>query len=406
MIGSIQKRGKCYYIVFRITDYKTGKKKQKWLRAGRLKRQADETLSEMMGEVHTGTFRQIKKSTFAQFSKLWLESYAETICKPSTLRSYQSIIRNHFSPVFGDMAMTAISTEMLQRYVAKRLKKVKPKTVVNEIVPLKKMFKHAVKWGYIKFNPAIDVERPKVEEEEMEILIPKEIRILLDNVTPKYKPLFLTAILTGMRRGELLGLQWGDIDNNHNQIHVKRSMWEGQFYSPKSKASKRKIDMTPTLVLELKKHKLVCPVSEHELVFCNPFGKPLDPDNMIKREFIPALRRAKIRKIRFHDLRHTNVALRIEQNQNIKYIQKQIGHASIQTTLDRYGHLIKEVNQEQAIKLDSILGFVENSGSLKNPVSRLLAKTGNFRESEVGENLRPLKKLVAGTGFEPATFGL
>ena len=127
---------------------------------------------------------------------------------------------------------------------------------------------------------------------------------------------------------------------------------------------------------------------------------------MIKREFIPALRRAKFRKIRFHDLRHTNVALRIEQNQNIKYIQKQIGHASIQTTLDRYGHLKKEVNQEPAVKLDSILGFVENSGSLKNPVSRLLAKTGNFRESEVGENLKPLKKLVAGTGFEPATFGL
>tara|TARA_B100000959_G_scaffold285922_1_gene362408 strand:+ start:2123 stop:2329 length:207 start_codon:yes stop_codon:yes gene_type:complete len=68
------------------------------------------------------------------------------------------------------------------------------------------MFKHAVKWGYIKFNPAIDEERPKVEEEEMEILIPKEIRLLLDNVTPKYKPLFLTAILTGMRRGELLGV--------------------------------------------------------------------------------------------------------------------------------------------------------------------------------------------------------
>lgn len=89
---------------------------------------------------------------------------------------------------------------------------------------------------------------------------------------------------------------------------------------------------------------------------------------MIKRQYFPALKRAKIRQIRFHDLRHTNVALRIEQEQNIKYIQNQLGHASIQTTLDRYGHLISDVNTEQAKKLDSILGF-DREGELGTTLS-------------------------------------
>ena len=95
------------------------------------------------------------------------------------------------------------------------------------------------------------------------------------------------------------------------------------------------------------------------LVFCNDEGKPLSPDALVRRQFFPALRRAKLRKIRFHDLRHTNVALRIAENQNIKYIQHQLGHASIQTTLDRYGHLMSEGNQEQAKGLDSRLRFSE-----------------------------------------------
>jgi len=260
-------------------------------------------------------------------------------------------------------AKNDLTTGMLQGYVAKRVQKVKPKTVNNEIVVLRRMLKHAVRWGYLRSSPAEYVERPKVEHQEMNILRPEEITRFLDKVTPEYRPLFLTAILTGMRRGELLGLQWHDINWTTKQIHVRRSLWKGSFITPKSKRSVRRIDMTPNLAVELKKHKLACPPSKLDLVFCTSTGQPLDPDNLVKREFLPALTRANAPRVRFHDLRHTNVALRIEQGQNIKYIQNQLGHASIQTTLDRYGHLIVETNHEQAAKLDSILGFGEHSGS-------------------------------------------
>lgn len=374
MTGSIHKKGNKYYIVFRVYDSKTGKKKQKWTPAGISKREAERKLVELMGEVHNGSYKEIKKITFDNFSKLWIDSYAKTKTKPSTLRSYQDIIKNHLTPAMGDYLLTEINTAMLQRYVAIRLDDVKPKTVINELVPMKRMFKHAVTWGYLKVNPAEYVERPRVEYEEMEILTPDEIRLFLDNVTIKYKCIFLTAILTGMRRGELLGLQWGDIDWQHCQIHVRRSLCNTskKLISPKSKRSIRKIDMSPSLVMELKRHKLASPVSEIDLVFANSKGRPSDGDSLVKRQFLPALRRAKIRKVRFHDLRHSNVALRIEQEQNIKYIQHQLGHASIQTTLDRYGHLIKEVNQEQAMKLDNALGFVEQSGNFSDSVRSLL----------------------------------
>jgi integrase len=399
MRGSITKKGNNFYVYLWING------KKKWFSgAGNSKRKAEKILNEKLGEIENGTYQEIKKISFKDFAPLWIESYAKSKVKPSTLRSYRDIINNHLKPVFEDFLLSNITTAMLQKHVAQRLENVKPKTVINEIVVLKEMFKHAIRWGYLKVSPAAYVERPRVEKEEMDILTPDEIRLFLDQVTPKYKPFFLTAILTGMRRGELLGLQWGDIDWNHNQIHVRRSLWKGQFVTPKSKTSMRRIDMSPYLTIELKKHMMASPFKELDnLVFCNEEGKSSDPDALIKRQFLPALRRAKIRQVRFHDLRHTNVALRIEQGQNIKYIQHQLGHASIQTTLDRYGHLIKDVNTEQAKKLDSILGFVECSGNMSG-FGRKMVEMDNKKGLE--ESPKPLISLVAGRGFEPLTFGL
>jgi integrase len=261
MRGSITKKGNNYYVYLWI-----GGKKKWFSGAGDSKRKAEKILNEKLGELENGTYQEIKKIRFKAFADLWLESYVKSKVKPSTLRSYQDILKNHLKPIFGDLQLTGITTAMLQKYVAKRLESVKPKTVINELVPVKEMFKHAVRWGYLKVNPAEYVERPRVEKEEMEILIPEEIRLFLEQVTPKYIPFFLTAILTGMRRGELLGLQWGDIDWNNIQIHVRRTLWKRQFVTPKSKRSIRRIDMSPYLAMELKKHLLASPFKELALV--------------------------------------------------------------------------------------------------------------------------------------------
>jgi len=217
----------------------------------------------------------------------------------------------------------------------------------------------------VRDNPALYVEKPRVERKEMDFLKPEEIRFLLEHARPRFHPLFLCAALTGMRRGELLSLQWGDIDWHESQIYVRRPLYfeahwtererKWRFITPKSKNFVRAINMSPTLSLELKKYKLAHPPGGYDLVFAQEDGKPLDSDNMVKREFLPALTRAKIRKVAFHSLRHSFTALLIAQGENIKYIQSQLGHASVQTTLDRYGHLLPMTHKEVAHRLDQTL---------------------------------------------------
>jgi len=170
--------------------------------------------------------------------------------------------------------------------------------------------------------------------------------------------------MTGMREGELLGFQWGDIDWNAKQFWVRRTLQLGRFYEPKTKASKRRIDVDDDLLLEIKKWKLRCPMGNHDLVFPNRDGNPMDATNMIKRIWYPILRRAGLPRNRFHLLRHTNVSLRIAAGQNIKYIQNQLGHSSIQVTLDIYGHLMKPVDHEEVKKLRVTLFGNNNEDSV------------------------------------------
>jgi len=124
------------------------------------------------------------------------------------------------------------------------------------------------------------------------------------------------------------------------------------------------VDLAPELVSELKKWKLACPVGELNLVFPGPEGKPRDASGMLRRSFFPALRRAKLPKIRFHDLRHTYASLLIDQGEYPKYIQAQLDHSSITMTMDIYGHLMKRVNQKAAARLGSaIFGKSDTNGS-------------------------------------------
>ena len=122
--------------------------------------------------------------------------------------------------------------------------------------------------------------------------------------------------------------------------------------------------MPPSLKEALELYRLQCPVSPHDLIFCTKDGTPLDQRNFIEREFWPTLTRAGLRRIRFHDLRHTYTALLIAQGTNVKFIQSQLGHASVQTTLDRYGHLLPETQRHVGDRLDAqVFGEKKNDGT-------------------------------------------
>jgi integrase len=148
------------------------------------------------------------------------------------------------------------------------------------------------------------------------------------------------AIFTGMRQGEILGLQWGDIDWSGRQIHVRRAWKEGAFTEPKTRNSIRRVDFPEFLVLELKKWRLQCPKGDLDLVFPSETGNPISHANLLQRGSYPALRRAGLRKIRFHDLRHTFASLMIANGEDIVRVSRLLGHASPNITLSIYSHML------------------------------------------------------------------
>ena len=300
----------------------------------------------------------MRQGDVAELVKKWKEDYLTVQqrlgrLKPSTLRSYQSNLDGHIAPFFGAMALSEVRLASVQEFIKALLGKgLSPKTIGNVIVILKEMFKHAVQWGHLDANPVQYVERPRGEDKEMDVFTPDEIRRLLGAQDEPLLTLLLTAVLTGMRQGELFGLQWEDIDFARDVIHVRRSLWHGTLGTPKSRRSRRAIDMPPTLEQALQQQSTS---RRSEFVFCSERGTPLDADNFRHREFPAALRRAELRRIRFHDLRHTYTSLLIAHGAHPKYIQAQLGHASIQTTLDRYGHLMPQLHQAEAQKLDQLV---------------------------------------------------
>jgi integrase len=179
-----------------------------------------------------------------------------------------------------------------------------------------------------------------------------------------------------MRLGELLAMKWSNIDWHRSQYFVREGLYKGRFVEPKSTSSKRAMNLPQTLLEALRTYKarqsekrlqVGETYQDHDLLFCTALGTPLDRGNVVKREFSPVLRQAGLRRIRFHDLRHTFATLLIDQGESPKYIQAQLGHASIQVTMDRYGHLLPDVHQQAAQRLEeSLFG-----SSVRKPLENL-----------------------------------
>lgn len=354
-----------------VTDFYDQFGKRHWETIGTSKKEAEERLAKRLLEVKSGSFSQEgEQTTFREIADAWYKNHAKVNTRLSTYEGYHSHIYKHLIPFFGDIKLNRITPSLIDKFKAEKLEEGLHRETINKILTrLGGVLKYAVRHRIISHNPTVDVdklstsqsEKEEDQPEETNILTPEEVNLLLEHTT--YRPLIFTAVLTGARQGELLALQWGDIDWNARQIHIRRSIYRGRLFEPKTKRSKRKIDMTPTLVSELKRWKLACPNSGDNLLFPNEVGKPIDPSNLRKRIFEPALRRAGLRKVRFHDLRHTYASLLIHQGEHPKYIQTQLGHSSINVTMDTYGHLMEGVNVQATKRLDATL-FGKNGSKM------------------------------------------
>ena len=343
-----------------------GKRRWKTLPKGATKTKAKEAMRDIEDQLSRGIYLPDKRiPLFKEVAKDWIE-YKRPNLRQSTWSVYEGHTRNHFHD-FDNLKINRITTARIEKYIVDRQnQEMNISTIKKILVTLGQIMAYAVRHKYIDFNPARDAEKPigqgNTKKQKIRVLTPDEINALIDAESgPKYKILFQLAIFSGARQGEILGLKWSDVDWENSQIHIQRTFNNDAWYDTKTDTSDRKIDLGPAMMTALKKWKLACPTSELNLVFPNKAENPINHNNLVNRHFNPALKAAGLPKIRFHDLRHTYASLLIEQGENIKYIQSQLGHSSPSVTLNIYAHLMKPVNQEAACRLENTI--FETSGS-------------------------------------------
>jgi integrase len=341
-----------------VIDYydNQGKRRRKTLKKGIRKARAKEILRDIEDRLSKGTYIPEKKiPTFSEVAKDWLE-YKKPNIRGSTWSVYDGYLRNHFYDL-DRIKTNRITTASIEKFVTHRQKQgMHINTLRTLIMTVGQILSYAVRHRYINYNPVKDIERPKSQGKEknqtIRVLTPVDINALFKaEKNLKYRTLYMLAIFSGARQGELLGLKWSDVDWINSQIHIQRTFNHKTWYDTKTETSNRKIDLGPVMMTALKKWKLACPISELDLIFPNKAGNPINHDNMCHRYYKPALKRAGLGKVRFHDLRHTYASLLIEQGENIKYIQTQLGHSNPTMTLNVYAHLMRPYNQESARRL-------------------------------------------------------
>jgi integrase len=234
-----------------------------------------------------------------------------------------------------------------------------------------KGLRQAVTWNLIPRNPADDVKAPTPTPKEMHPLSAEEARRLLDAARrDRFEALYVLGIHTGMRRGELLGLKWDDVDLEDATVRVRRTLTRidnGRRLAlgpPKNKKSRRTVRLTERAVEALRSH-LERQLAEIEalgdlykgqgLVFTTETGTPINPSNLRQRGLAPLLKRARLPQITFHDLRHTCASLLFQKNVHPKFVQELLGHASVSITLDTYSHMLPGMGGEAADAMEEAL---------------------------------------------------
>jgi integrase len=302
------------------------------------------------------------RQTVAEAAEAWLAARPQLA--PRTVELYESVLRNHVVPALGRMRLGEVSEDHVAFLVADMTAAgYKAWTIRATLTPLRGIFNHAVRRGLATRNPVSGLERrerPTSDQREMRVLNRSEIQALLDAADERHRPLLATAVFTGCRFGELLGLVWADVSLAERVLRVRKQLGrDGVRREPKTPHAKRDIVLMPALVRLLTEHKLQSPFSgEGDFVFCGPSGRPLDQRNVAVRGLAPAVARAGLDSagkpnVTMHGLRHTYASILVSLGHDLAFVSEMLGHADPSITLRVYTRLLD--GKEQAARASQAL---------------------------------------------------
>jgi len=302
--------------------------------------------------------------TYAEYAEKWMEQHVEANCKPGTADTCRRALNNHLLPAFGTFRLVDINRETLRAYCAKKKADgYSSNTIRIQLSCISGTMEMAAEDGLIPANLCARTRKyvkGGKEKRPVEAMTHEETSAFLAAArehTPRFYPLFLTGLRTGMRIGELVALEWSDIDWLGKFIIVQRNFWQGTIGTPKS-GRIRRVDMSDQLIIELADHRRRMAAESlkegrplPEFIFSTVKGRRVWPN--FARGILDALtKKAGIRKLNPHIFRHTFATQLITANQSLAYIQQQLGHASIAMTVDVYGHLVPGANRTAVNVLD------------------------------------------------------
>jgi len=349
---------------------------------GNDKRVALDVAKKVEAKLALGEFSLDEKKvpTFGQYAMRWIATVIPATCKASSLKDYQSILAKHLLPVFAKKPIDAINRLMVKEFLMMKGNEGFSASTLNHLKnAISGILNLAVDDQVVAFNPAHrlgKVFKTKPRRFEGEPLNREELALLLETFKvnfPRHYPMALFLARTGCRLGDALALQWGDIDFNSRFISFQRGLSRGIISTPKSGKSRR-VDMSRQLcdVLQdlLKKRRLETLKKGWgqvpQWVFISENGTVLNKDNWRTRVFEKALAKAGLRKVRVHDFRHGFASQLIQNGESLPYVRDQLGHSSIQLTVDIYGHLEQGKNRNAVDKLDNYDATKRNPDATNN----------------------------------------
>jgi integrase len=386
MAGNITRRGqRSWRLKFEVgeRDPVTGKRATRYVTVNGTKKDAQRELTRLLGQVDNGVYVEPSALTVAEYLERWLTDHAQHRVSAKTFERYAEIARKHLVPALGVHRLAKLSPLHIQAYYSEALTKGRVRTLrggIQETLPplaartvkhhhriLSEALRQAVRLRLLQYNPCGDVDPPKPKRTEMKILDQARSAKLIRAVDGKliYVPVLL-AIMTGMRRGEILALRWRDLNLDGRTLQVTRTLEETAtgigFKEPKSERSRRSIALPTFAVEELRRHrrqqaldllKLGIRQTDETLVCCDHEAHPLRPRSVTKG-FADLSRKLGL-GVRFHDLRHSHISHLLAAGVHPKVASERAGHASVSITLDVYSHLIPGMQEDAANRIDAAL---------------------------------------------------